>query len=364
MNEYDGQAWETVIARRESALARSPRRLVPAAIRRRVGEAGGTVAGKARDLPMADEAQRTIRAVVEGGTEGLARLANGSLATGKILKDYRSEGWDVTLISDIRGLDLRTVDTVKPKLDIRYLAAGATSGAAAGVAIAGGEIAALVGAVGGGAAGAAGGAGVGVVPGAGAGAAPGAAVVLAAMAADAAATTLASVRAIFHTAQYYGYDTNAPDERLRALGVLNLATARDVASKQAAYRELDKLVNLLVRNATWKQLDANVVGRIIHKVLKQQATVVTKRKLGSALPVAGIVLGVGFNLRMLSRVTDTAELYYRERFLREKYGISDEDESVPAMPASDEDVIDIPLADVVEEELNALEPPADTAHDG
>lgn len=94
MNEYDGQAWETVIARRESALARSPRRLVPATIRRRAGEAGGTVAGKARDLPMADEAQRTIRAVVEGGTEGLARLANGSLATGKILEDYRSEGWD------------------------------------------------------------------------------------------------------------------------------------------------------------------------------------------------------------------------------------------------------------------------------
>jgi len=54
--------------------------------------------------------------------------------------------------------------------------------------------------------------------------------------------------------------------------------------------------------------DDHVVSHIIHKVLRQQASAVTKRKLSSALPVAGIVLGVGFNLRMLSRVTDTAEL--------------------------------------------------------
>lgn len=351
MSDYDRRAWEDLIRARERSLARNPRRLVPAGVRDRVGKAGSTVVDRAKELPAAEQIDKAVRAVMEGGTEGLARLANGSLWTTKILGDYRASGHAIEMVSDIRELELRVVDQITPHLDRRYIAAVAASGAGAGAAITGGELAAVGGAIVGGGAGAVGG-GIGAAPGAGVGAAPGTATVLTAMAADAGATVLASIRAIFHIAQYYGYDTNEPDERLRALGVLNVSTAGDAATKQAAYRELDKLANLIVRNATWATLDQNVIGRILHKVLQQQAGRVTKQKLSNLVPVAGIVIGAGFNMRMLSRVTDAADWYYRERFLREKYAITDDESAVKA--DADEEVVDIPLADIIEEEI-ALE---------
>jgi hypothetical protein len=190
----------------------------------------------------------------------------------------------VRTIVDIRALDLRTIDDVKPGLDGRYIAAAGASGVTAGFLIAGGEIGAVVGAVGGGAAGAAAGGGVGAVPGAGVGAAPGAATVAAAMAADSAATLVASMRLIFHTAAYYGFDPNRPEERLRALGVLNLATAVDQAAKNRAYLELNRLVQLIVRNAAWKQLNDSAITRIVRRVFAALTARLTKQRLGAALP--------------------------------------------------------------------------------
>lgn len=353
MSDYDRRAWEALIQARERSMARSPRRLVPAAVRERASKGVSRVSDRAKELPGADQVDQVVQAVIEGGTEGLARLANGSLSTTKILGAYRKAGHPIEMVSDIRELELRLVDQTKPHLDRRYIAAAGFAGAGAGVAVTGGEVAALGGAVVGGGAGAAGGAGIGAAPGAGAGAAPGTATVLSAMAADAAATVLASIRAIFHVAQYYGYDTNQPDERLRALGVLNLATATDAATKQMAYRELNKLANLIVRNATWATLDRNVMGRILRKVLQQQADRVTRQKLSNLVPVAGIVIGAGMNMRMLSRVTDTADWYYRERFLREKYGIAVDDSAVEA--DVDDEAVDIPLTDIIEEEVAIAE---------
>jgi len=74
------------------------------------------------------------------------------------------------------------------------------------------------------------------------------------MVTDAAAATFSAMRLTFETAAYYGYDANRPEERLRAMGVLNVATAIDQATKNSAYRELNRLVGLIVRNATWKKL--------------------------------------------------------------------------------------------------------------
>jgi hypothetical protein len=60
------------------------------------------------------------------------------------------------------------------------------------------------------------------------------ATVAGAMVSDAGITALASMRLVFHTAAYYGLDVSRPEERLRALGVLNFAAATDQAMKQRA----------------------------------------------------------------------------------------------------------------------------------
>lgn len=77
---------------------------------------------------------------------------------------------------------------------------------------------------------------------------------------------------------------------------------------------------------------------------------ITKEKLGQAVPVVGIVIGAGLNARILAKVTSDAEHLYRERFVRDRYGLI----AAPLTPApsgatggSDS----IPIVDIVEAEL-------------
>ena len=46
----------------------------------------------------------------------------------------------------------------------------------------------------------------------------------------------------------------------------------------------------------------------------------TKGKLAQLIPIAGAVVGAGFNAWYLNEVTHTAYMLYRERFLKERYG--------------------------------------------
>jgi hypothetical protein len=342
MDEYEQRAWDELQKRRAKHLSHSPRNLVPKAVRNRSAIAGRLVAERAQELPGAGTMQELLEGVAQGAGGVVARIARDSLQTGRVLAAYEKRvDVPVTTISDIRSLSLRDVDAVLPHLDLPYMLAGATSGATAGFMISGGELMALIGAAGGGS--------IGVAPGAGVGAAPGVGTVVTAMAGDAAATALASLRLVYHTAAYYGYDVTRPEERLRALAVLNAASARDQLTKQAAYRELNKVVRLIVRNATWKQLDESVITKIMHKIFGALIERLTKARLGAALPVAGVVIGATLNARTLGRVADGAGDLYREQFLRDKHGLALPEDD-PAT-ATGRDVIDIPLADIIEEEI-------------
>jgi hypothetical protein len=140
------------------------------------------------------------------------------------------------------------------------------------------------------------------------------------MAADAATVLLAANRAVAHIAAYYGYDVDAPGERLFALGVLSMGTASETG-KAAAYIELNKVVQMLARRATWEQLNQSVVTGVVQKVFTRLGFRLTQRKLGQAVPVLGTAIGAGMNARVLLSVVDNAEHVYRERFLRERHGI-------------------------------------------
>ena len=305
--DYDRRAWDEVEHARQRDLKRKARKVVPRAVRQRAADGGRQLVERARELPGAEVLDVAVREAMEAVTEALAVTAGLTLPTRRVLRAYGSAGHPVTTVEEIRALALQDIDRVRPSARsryVRYVGSGVGSGAAAGLAITGGQ----------------------VVAASGVGAAPGTGTVLAAMAADAAFTTAAATRAIFETALYHGFDVGRPEEQLRAMSVLNAATATQTAGKQAAYRELDKLVNLVVRNAGWHQLDRNVVARLIKKVLEQRSARVTKAKLGSAVPVAGIGIGAAFNARLLSRTVKLADHSYCRWLLIEQYGIElDED---------------------------------------
>jgi hypothetical protein len=175
------------------------------------------------------------------------------------------------------------------------------------------------------------------------------------MAADAAAVLLAANRAVAHVAAYYGYDAELPDEQVFMLGVLGLGTATE-AGKVAAYAELNKLVQALARRATWEKLSQSVVTRAVQRVFTRLGFRLTQRKLGQAVPVIGIAIGAGMNAQLLHRITDDAEHLYRERFLRERYGL----EVVLVVDEETEDPGTVGVTEIIEAEIEEDEPAADT----
>lgn len=141
-----------------------------------------------------------------------------------------------------------------------------------------------------------------------------------------------------------------PDERLFALAVLGMGTAAE-AGKAAAYIEINKLVQALARRASWDQLRQNAVTHVVEKVFARLGFRITQRKLSQAIPVIGTLLGAGMNARLLMSVVDDADHIYRERLLRERYGLAlEEPTTLSTGQAEGDDVIDV--VEIVEDEID------------
>lgn len=322
MTPYDSRAWAEIERWREKQLGSRTRRLIPQGVRKRSSEVGRVGVARLHSLPAASEFQALFVGALGGLVDLGSRAAMATVRERAVLDGFRKRGHDVQVIADISKVDLCDIDKVKPDLGLAYTATATVEGAAAGFMISGGEIVAAGGAV----------------AGAGAGAAPGIGTIVGVMAADAAAVLVAANRAVAHTAAYYGYDMAHPQERLFALAVLSMGTAAGTG-KAAAYIEVNKLVQMLARRATWEQLRGNVVTKVIEKVFARLGFRITQRKLGQAVPVFGTVLGAGMNARLLLSVVDDADHIYRERFLRERYGVAAG--AVPAVAADESHVVAI-----------------------
>jgi len=325
MTPYEERAWAEIVEWRQDRLAVRSRRLLPTAVRERAVKVGQGAREKFEALPGAHEFESKFLEALGGLGDLGARTAMASVRDSAIIEAYHKRGHPVDDLDDIRKLELQVIDRVKPKLGLAYTAGATVEGAAAGFAVSGGELLATAGGV----------------FGVGAGAAPGAATVIGAMAADAVAVLLGTNRAVAHIAAYYGYDVDKPDERLFALAVLGMGTASEVG-KAAAYAEINKLVQMLARRAAWDQLRQNTVTRVVEQVFARIGIRITQRKLGQAVPVVGTLFGAGMNAKLLMGVTDDADRVYRERFLRERYGLDvSEVASAEREPAADADVIDV-----------------------
>src|SRR4051794_6981706 len=248
MAPYDRRAWEEVEKWRENQLTARTWQVLPRKWRDKLSDAGHSAKQRFESLPGADHFEALFVRALGGLVDLGSRAAMATVRTEAILAAYRKHGHDLRVIEDIAHVSLRDIDKVKPNLALAYTATATVEGAAAGFMIAGGEIVAAGGAV----------------AGAGAAAAPGIGTIAGVMAADAAAVLVAANRAVAHTAAYYGYDLDHPEERLFALAVLSMGTAAE-AGKAAAYVELNKLVQMLARRATWEQLRQNVVTGVVEK---------------------------------------------------------------------------------------------------
>lgn len=307
---YDRKAWEQIQKWREPSVGRQ---LVPAPVKRVAASGLHKLGSGIQAVP----GTTAVAAAVEGAVTGLLgtvdRAAVASVHRSAILSRFQKAGHPVEELADIRKLDLRDIDKAKPRLDLRYVLASMGEGAAAGAGMTGGAVLA---------------AGGGVF-GIGAGAAPGIGVLVGVTAADAVAVLAASSRVSAEIAAYYGYDVELPHERLRAAGVLGVGLASQ-AGKAAAYQELNKLVQALARRKTWEALNKNVMTGVIRSVFGRFGVRLTQKKLGQAVPVVGILVGAGLNAATVHGVAEAAEMVYRERFLREKYGLPEtDDQPVP-----------------------------------
>jgi hypothetical protein len=314
LSAYERDAWVRIQQWQAEQAGRTGR--LPAPVRKGVEQAGKLASKGWAAAPGSAQINEIVGQVVAGGSQALADAVASSLQRDRILHAARGAGAEVTALSDLRSLDLRIIDEILPRLNLRYAATSAATGAASGF-VAGGGTAAIAGT-------------------AGVAAAPGAAAVGGALAADVVATVGLAARVVTHYAGYYGYDTREEHEKAVLLTVIGVAVAGDGLAKQAALLHVRKVAMMVARRAAWKELGEEGVVKLVQILFTRLGASLTKVKLAQALPVVGTVAGAALNYSLMRKVGTAASFMYRERFLIEKYGL-DADEPVPDLL----DVIDV-----------------------
>ncbi|GHE63066.1 EcsC family protein [Streptomyces griseoaurantiacus] len=260
---------------------------------------GASKAGaKARDA--AEAMPEWGGTAVQSVRKTVGKVSRAGLSPKRVVALHNKRGHDIASLSDLRQLDLELVEKVRGRAaNWYYPIAAAASGAGAGLAITGGQLA--------------------ITASAGAAAAPSAGAIAGAFTADTAVVLGLSSRAVGQVALYYGYDPEEPSEKLFIMSVVNLGTASSAAAKNAAMADISKLTQALFRGKSWEVLSNAFVSKVAEKFAKAFGVRLTKKGLGKVVPAFGLVLGSTLNWATLEGIVDAAEMAYRRRFLLEKY---------------------------------------------
>lgn len=262
-------------------------------------KAVGTAAAKVGDA-IPDSAGEWAGAALDSAKKTAARASRAGLSAKRVVSLHQKKGHPVEELTDVRRLDLKQVDKVGRRgTQLYYPGIAALSGAGTGLVISGGQIA--------------------TAASAGAAAAPSTGLVLGAVAVDATAILTLATRAVGHVALLYGFDPEDPSEKVFALSVVNAGTAVSATAKTAAFADVSRLTQALVRGKPWDVLNKSVVSKVSGQFAKAFGVRLTKKSLGKFVPIAGIVIGGTFNWATLEGVHDAADAAYRRRFLAEKY---------------------------------------------
>ncbi|MEV5865237.1 EcsC family protein [Streptomyces tendae] len=266
---------------------------------------------------------------VQSVRKTVGKVSRAGLSPKRVVALHNKRGHDITSLSDLRQLDLELVEKVRGRAASWYYpAAAALSGASAGLAITGGQLA--------------------ITASAGAAAAPSAGAIAGAFTADTAVVLGLSSRAVGQVALSYGYDPEEPSEKLFIMSVVNLGTASSAAAKNAAMADISKLTQALFRGKTWDVLNNAFVTKVAEKFTNAFGVRLTKMGLGKVVPAFGIVVGSTLNWATLEGVVDAAAMAYRRRFLLEKYPYLADEEAFATFTETD-------VSDDIDEKISVLE---------
>jgi hypothetical protein len=306
LSDYEREQLKKVAAHKERILSRKSRRLFPAA----VSGMGSGLFGKLAKLPglreAKDQGAALLDATAAGAGKFMTRTAQLTTSDTHVIDVYARKGHSVARLEDIRKLDLRVIDELASfaLLHHAYSISAAVEGAAAGLAINGGEVVATAGAVATG----------------GVAAAPGLSTVVAAMGVDAATLLTACTGVVARDALYYGYDPRDPAEEIFMMQVIALALATKASAKVAAYQQLATLTEGLARHATWDQLDQQTFDKVAQRFAVEFSHKLMEKRLFQLVPVVGVGIGAALNWKTVAEIADAAYWVYRERFLYDKGG--------------------------------------------
>lgn len=221
----------------------------------------------------------TMENVVSGLLELVNEITQDSVWTDAVLKDFRSRGTHVTTLDDIRSLDLEQVDAALRGLDTKYVSLATAEGAATGLAGA-----------------------AGIVP-------------------DIVALVSINLRAAGEIATYCGFDMLQPEERVKALRVLDEVAKPGNNRKNVTLSPAIRTASRVARQQGTQILEQIGAGNAVEGLLRRLGVNLTEKKLAQMVPVTGAFLGGGLNYLYTTSVCQTAMNLYRERFLFEKYGM-------------------------------------------
>lgn len=300
LSSYEQNEWDRLQKRKDDALSKKARHLLPADTRDRVF--------KVADAVKRTPASEVAAAAYAGAATELGKMIGGAasltVSNGSVVKRFKKAGHGISVIGDVRALDLEAVDSVAHLGRIRWghSSSAALTGLGSAAVITGGTVWLAQ----------------GTVHDQGAKKAPGIGVAATAYAADISAVLGLAARTVASTARYYGYEPQEREEQVFMMSVIGLGMATGGPAKTAAYAELSQLTQLLFRDATWAKLNEKVLTKLAQQFANKFTVSLTKKKLGQFVPIVGMAVGAGLNFALIDKIAAAANDAYRERFLIEK----------------------------------------------
>jgi hypothetical protein len=299
MSPYEKQAWEKLItaerSRRNNLRTRATEK-VSGAVSAAVTFAGNAAKKIPGGAVLTDGIDASIRTALEGGAKAIFIPAIASVSLDRRERRLRKRHPEVGDVSPFMALDLQSLDKGRPRQVIPLANAAASAGAS--IAVTGAEVSTTV----------SGGATLGVVA--------------IAIAGDIAISLGLLGRSIAEIAVHYGYDPSEPEEEIFLMGVLSYSSATSLQGKTAALTGLSNLAQQMMRKATWKELEKDVVVKAIQSIFTKLGIRLTHKRLAQVVPVVGGVISAGLSYDMQNRALRDASRVYRVRYLVDKHGLS------------------------------------------
>jgi hypothetical protein len=299
MSPYEKHAWEKLIAaersRRNTLRSRATEK-ISGAVSSAVTFAGNAAKRLPGGTVLSDGIDASIKTALGSGAKAIFIPAIASVSLDRREKRLRKRHPELSDVSPFMALDLQSLDKGRPRQIIPLANAAASAGAS--VAVTGAEVSTTV----------SGGATLGVVA--------------MAIASDIAISLSLLGRSIAEVAVHYGYDPNEPEEEIFLMGVLSYSSATSLQGKMAALTGLSNLAQQMMRKATWKELEKDVVVKAIQSIFTKLGIRLTHKRLAQVVPVVGGVISAGLSYDMQNRALRDASRVYRVRYLADKHGLS------------------------------------------